>query len=172
MDSPSDFALIYQKMTDDELLQIASEGGFVDAAQNALQAELKRRNITSREVAAHSSALKQEKIEKSATRKFAFRGTGLVFYGRHYMSESDRDENIQLRTKWFAFCSFPIYPIASYRFACKSRTKFRLWSGDEKFIDQVRLQWSQIIETWSKAIGVVLLIVLYFVLSERWHTHK
>jgi hypothetical protein len=172
MDSPSDFALTYQKMTDDEILQLASEGGFVDVAQNALQAELHRRNITSQQVAELHSNQEQEKVAKRATRAFSLKGTGLVFYGRRYMSESDREQNIQLRTKWFALVGFPIFPIASYRFAYTTRSKFKLWwNAQGTFVDQVPLQWSQVLTTWVKTIAYLSAVFLVFFLHDLWRAY-
>jgi len=170
MDSPSDFAKTYQKLTDDELTQVASEGGFTEEAHRALEVELARRKISSETISELHKEQEQEKTASRAVRTFSLRGTGTCFFGRNYLSLEDEEKNIQVRTKWFALFGFPVFPIASYRITYSTRSKFKLWWGAKgDYVDRIPLQWSQVLATWSKALVTVL--VLWLVLTWHWRHH-
>jgi hypothetical protein len=97
-------------------------------------------------------------------------GTGLLLYGKKYLTESDAAQNIQARTQWFAFSYFPLYPIASYRIAYNQRPQMELHPTG-RLIEQIPLQWSQIFVTWGKAIACVLTGGLVLYLYVYFHTH-
>jgi hypothetical protein len=103
---------------------------------------------------------------------FRSRGPGLLFFGRRYLNEADKKANIQLRTKWFALGGIPLIPIASYRFKCTGDPN--KWFQDDtqqRALNRVRLNWTQVFLTWMKTaiivIGVGLLAVGFFWYQER-----
>lgn len=156
---PSDFVITYQEMTDEQLLQIAGEGGLLDEANFALKNEMKHRNLKTSDATSHLAKQHRRKVEKSVEEKILpfSRGIGFSFYGRHYLTEADRNRDIQLRTKWFVVFYFPLIPIASYRFSCNGSTAgFLRWNAQQKLVDQVPLNWHQVLLTWMKACGILI----------------
>jgi hypothetical protein len=176
VNSPIDFALEYRDMSDEQLLQIAGEGGFVDDAKLALQAEMAHRKLTTEMVKSYRS--EQQKYEDAQKvgdpNVHATMGTGFVVYGRDYLSEDDRTHGIQVRTKWLAIRGFPIFPVASYRYSCHQVATGLIKWKDEKLIGQVPLYWKQVIRTWLKTIGVFILggIVVFLFLAWQDKSHK
>jgi hypothetical protein len=94
-------------------------------------------------------------------------GTGYYFFGRHYLTQADREGNIQLRTKWFSISYLPIVPLGSYRFKCGQQgSRFFHWT-DQTVLNKVPLNWDQIFFTWLKASPFYLLILTVFGLYLR-----
>jgi len=148
MATPSELLSTYQHMTDGQLLQVANEGGLIPEAQLALAEELHRRNIKKTDVALHKEK-RQETLEKEATERWFPFGysLGYAFYGRKYLNEDDRRQNIHVRTKFFVF-TIPLIPIASYRFKCSgSPSKWFQWNTQYRVLNRVPLNWDQVFLT-------------------------
>ena len=151
-------AKYYETLTDAALLNLAREGGFTKEAQQVLAKELRRRNLNDNDVKRYVARGEQIKLrEEAEERGTRGRGPGLLFFGRCFLNDSDKEANILLRTKFFALGGIPLIPIASYRFKCTGHRE------QGRVIDRVPLNWAQVFTTWGKTaillIGAVLLIV-------------
>jgi hypothetical protein len=162
MSAQSDFAKTYESMSDGQLLQTASEGGFLEEAKEALTNEFSRRNLKKSDLVRHKESLRARLRQEATERKFPlsrYGGTGLFLFGRHYLTAADKEANIQLRTKWVAFSHLPLIPLASYRFKCRQQGwKLFHWS-DQVVLNQVSLNWDQVFLTWLKASPVYIAIL-------------
>ena len=156
------FAKTYASMLDGQLLQAANEGGLVDEAKQALAEELRRRGLKKSDLIHHKESPRARLRKEAAEREFSlsgYGGTGVLFFGRHYLNPMDKEANIQLRTKWIALCWLPLIPLASYRFKCKRQGwKFCYWT-DQLVLNQVPFNWDQVLLTWLKATPVYLSIL-------------
>jgi hypothetical protein len=162
----ANFATEYQDLPDDDLLRIAAEGDLVEEAKIALQAEMSRRKLTKDAVTKYQvdEQRQAEQNRKETGAKTAnFFGYGFEFFGRAYLSEEDRSHGIQVRTKWFSIRHTPIFPIASYRCQCKERNLGKAHVEQEKLLNQVPLNWKQVIATYAKTIGIVILTIVAIV---------
>jgi len=142
-------------MSDEQLLQIAGEGGLVGEAKLALQAEMENRKLTTEMVQSYrSEMLRYGNAAKTRDEDLKpIIGTRLLvgsfaLLGRSYLSEDDKVRGIVVRTKWFEIRGFPIFPVASYRFSRKEVTTGLIKWNEEKLIDQIPLNWNQAIRTW------------------------
>lgn len=161
MSDPNALANYYETRTDAELLNLKIEGGFTQEAESVLSEELRRRNLGADDLKRYEAQGKQLRLRDEAVEKgFPLRGTGLLFFGRRYMNEEDRNADIQIRTRWFALCWIPLVPIASYRFRCHSNARHGFSAGRQLVISRVRLDWTQVFLTWLKAAVVIALIIL------------
>lgn len=155
----------YQSLSDQGLLSLASEGGFTGEAREVLHQELARRNLKTGDVKRFAAETEHGNLREEATeRGGGYRLPGLQLFGRSYLNEVDRKDNIQVRTKWFTISGIPLVPIASYRFKCAgSSGKGPLAEAALTVIDRVPLNWAQVFMTWFKTaaliVGVGLLIV-------------
>jgi hypothetical protein len=176
MESPSQLASTYQHMSEGALLEIANEGGLTPEAKQAIAEELHRRKLKTSDLAQVKES-PHERLEKEAQERWfpLARGHSLGFglYGRKYLSESDREENIQAKTKFFVFV-IPLIPIASYRFRCSAAgnkwysSKANKWfqlNIEQKPLSQEPLDWSQVFKTWLTSLlwigGAMAAIILY-----------
>jgi hypothetical protein len=109
----------YETLADSALLNLASEGGLTEEAQQVLAKELARRNLGDGDLTRFVAQSERMKLHEEAKEKgFRGRGPGLLFFGRRFLSDADKEANIQVRTKFFALGGIPLIPIASYRFKC------------------------------------------------------
>ena len=153
----------YETLTDAQLLNLRSEGGFTEQAEQVLADELKRRNLRASDVKRYAVSERIRLREEAQEKGFAGRGPALRFFGRRYLNEADKTANIQLRTKWFALGGIPIVPLASYRL--KSTGTPIKWFGDDteqRVINRVPLNWPQVFLTWAKT---AIFILLFFLLA-------
>jgi hypothetical protein len=156
----------YETLTDTELLTINNEGGLADQAKPLLAEELRRRNLKESDFKRHKIPARVLLREEAKEKGFRGKGPGLLFFGRHFLSQADREANIQVRTKWFTLGGLPLIPLSSYRFKCTGASKSWFQSSTEqRVINRVPLNWTQVFMTWMKTaaivIGVGLLIVGY-----------
>ncbi len=178
MNSPSDLALEYRGMTDDQLLQLASEGGFTDEAKLALQTEMSRRKLTQDMVESlrdEQSHYENAKKWRDPNVKTFIWGVGLDVFGRAYLSQEDKQHDIRVRTKWFVLRNVPIFPIASYRYEYKERTIGQIKWQQEKLLNRVTLNWKQVLTTYAQLLGFVILILGAVWAYSTWdlnHPHK
>jgi hypothetical protein len=157
----AEFLTTYQHMTDGQLLQIASEGGLTDQAQLPLRAEMAARKLTTNALDAYRKDQQQIRTEQEQERN---RSTFFDLFGRSFLSEEDRAQGIEVRTKWFASRGVPIFPVASYRYRCKRRTIGKATVIlHEELIDRIPLYWPQVLLTWAKTIAGVAVMLAAFI---------
>jgi hypothetical protein len=172
MNSPTDFALQYRTLADEQLLQIAGEGGLVDEAKLALHTEMGKRKLTTEMVEKYRA--EQQRYEDQRKKSNPIRPTmdiGTRLYGRDFLTDEDRSRGIQVRTKWFCLRGLPIVPLASYRYSCQNVTTGLIDWKEEKLIGQVPLYWKQVIRTWIKFllffVAGITLVILFLAWQER-----
>ena len=163
----------YKTLTDDQLLQLRSEGGFTTDAESALSIELARRNLGSRDVTRFAAASERSKLrDEVAKRGGGYRRLGFDFFGKGFLNEADRSANIEVRTKWLTMSGIPIIPSASYRFkrAKESGSAFST-NTQRNVVSRVPLYWPQVFLTFAKTVAAVLgAALLTVVLAEWWMT--
>jgi hypothetical protein len=110
------FAAQYAEYSDGELLRLASEGGLREEAQLALRQELRKRQITSREVRQEKLHRKRSELQRNVGSNpyDAFRGIGLTFRGAKYLL-SEGEHKIAVKTRWLVISWMSIVPLGSYR---------------------------------------------------------
>jgi hypothetical protein len=168
----------YGTLTDQQLLQLRSEGGFTAEAERVLSIELAQRHLGSSDVSKHVAAAERSKLrDEVVERGGGYRSLGLQFFGRSLLNEADKSANIEVRTKWFTISGIPVIPLASYRFKCAKESGGPFSTNTQRnVVSRVPLCWPQVFSTFAKTaaaiIGAGLLIV---VLAEWWmtlSTHK
>jgi hypothetical protein len=155
----------YENLTDRELLNLRAEGGFREEAEQVLGKELARRHLGSSDVKKQVAVSERDNLrDEVVERGGGYRSLGLQFFGKTFLSESDRAADIQVRTKWFAVSGIPLIPIASYRFKCTKYSGSSFPANTQrKVINRVPLNWPQVFVTFAKTamlvVGAGLLIV-------------
>ncbi|MGI4828380.1 MAG: hypothetical protein ACRYFU_09365, partial [Janthinobacterium lividum] len=143
----------YETLTDAQLLTLKSDGGLVDEAEPVLASELSRRNLKDGDLKRYKVPERILLREEVKEKGFRGKGPGLIFFGRHFLNEADKEANIQVRTKWFAIAGIPLIPLASYRFKCTNESRGLLgWDADQRVLNRVPLNWTQVSLTWMKTV--------------------
>jgi hypothetical protein len=152
----------YATLSDSEILNLKKEGGFTEEAARVMEEELQRRNLHESDVKRQDAVSKRALLREEAKEKGSSgKGPGLLFFGRGYLSESDREANIQLRTKFFTLGGIPLIPIASYRFQCSERSGRWFPSfANQRVISRVPLNWRQVALIWLKTASFILCLAL------------
>jgi|SRR5579871_228998 len=157
----------YQDLTEDELLNLASEKEqLTDEARLALESELARRHLSEPEVNAYKRQCadddEAEKLRRA--RRQTVRGLGRKFMGK---TNRRRDPSglfeLSESTLWLVVFWFPVYPIATYTV----RRDLERWLGMTFPYDEIALErhprdWEMILLTWVKASALVLGLRLMF----------
>ncbi len=159
-----DFAAQYQLLSDDDITQLASEGGLRSEADLALKAEMRSRSIGATEVRALRG--KQEKTKLQMTvghNPYDYRGSGLQLRGDKFLDEMDRNRGITTVTRWIVFCYMPIIPIGSYRIK-RSAHK----GNNPEIIGTVNLQWDQVVRGWRTTALIMLAFVCALLIFSWW----
>jgi hypothetical protein len=175
MNEHTDFATQYRGMTDEQLLEIAGEGSLVEEAHEALRVEMQNRKLTPEMVHNyHAETQRYQLAQKAEVNRVLLGNSFFRLYGRAYLSEEDRAQGIQVRTKWFTMRGLPIIPIASYRYSCHNVTTGLVEWKEEKVIDKVPLNWRQAGLTWIKTTGLLVLtfvlVAIYAAWQDKAHT--
>jgi hypothetical protein len=144
---------------------LTNEGGLTEEAQQVLVRELGRRNLGHNDLKRYLAQGERTKLREEAKEKgFRGRGPGLLFFGRRFLNEADKEANIQVRTKFFALGGIPLIPIASYRFKCAGHRERSLTDDmDQRVINRVPLNWAQVFLTWIKAAIIMIVVALLIV---------
>jgi hypothetical protein len=173
MPDVGEFTRYYKTLTDAELLNLKSQGGFTEEAEQELAEELRRRNLKPAKLKRHIVHERIRLREEAKEKGFAGRGPALLFFGRRYLNDADKRANIQLRTKWFALGGIPLVPIASYRFKCTGDAgKWHLGDPEQRVINRVPLNWTQVFLTWMKTAIFILIAFLLGVAFAWYRSHR
>ena len=163
----------YRTLTDQQLLQLRSEGGFTADAEHALSIELSQRHLGSSDVNKYVEATERNKLrDEVVERGGGYRGLGFQFFGKGFLNEADRSANIEVRTKWFTMSGIPVIPIASYRFKCAKEPGSSFSTSTQRnVISRVPLCWRQVFLTFAKTAAAIFGVGLLIVgLAELWMT--
>lgn len=165
----------YQSLTDDEVLQIATEREqLTDDARSMLDSELARRKLSIKDVQSHKVAYQHaEKLERARTqhtlanrRTFDRSGIGFTFLGKRnlHRDPSGRSEKYD-STRWFTAFWIPVFPVATFTVERTiSRWMGIPWKSDPHVIARHTRDWEQILLTWVKTASILLaarLLLLY-----------
>src|SRR5215469_11800096 len=111
-----DYTAQYAVLSDEEITQLASEGGLSPDADAALRAEMLKRSIGATQV--RSLRVKQKKAKLQAwvgNNPDIGRGTRLELRGHKFLTQADERKGIAVVTRWIVFAYMPLIPIGSYR---------------------------------------------------------
>lgn len=175
MFDPSALAKHYETLTDAELLILRSEGGLTDEAEPVLANEIRRRNLKETVLKRHKVHQRILLRDEAKEKGFGGRGPSLQFFGRHFLNQADKEANIQIRTKWFVLGGIPLIPLASYRFKCTGDpNKWFHWDTEQRVINRVPLNWTQVFLTWMKTAIVIIgagLVLAGYLFYQDWKRH-
>jgi hypothetical protein len=153
----------YAAMSDDQIVQLASESGLFPEAAQALNEERTKRALTEEDVADHVREVARRQLQMKAGNNVFFRsrGTGIAFRGKRFASQEDQRLGIQLRTRWFVLSWIPLFPLGTYRIRYSGPPP-RFWHRNTTcdIVSQERLDWRMIFQVWSIAASVLLLVCL------------
>jgi hypothetical protein len=165
-----DFAAEYEHKTDEELLRLALDSEqLIPEANSALNSELVRRRInTAERLAAFRD---QEEQRKQQERKDPGRLFLLVPYGigRKRFGEAERTRNDETgrerfkTTVFFVLFWFPLIPTRT--FIVERKLGFR--PEQISILENVPLDWEQVLKVWVTAASTLLVLVLIFKLLPR-----
>ncbi|HZL26058.1 MAG TPA: hypothetical protein VFC39_05965 [Acidobacteriaceae bacterium] len=143
-------------MTDGEILHLAAEGGFKPEAKAALAEQLAMREISPAAIDAERERQRHADLQAKVGRNpfIPYRGTGLKFRGKTFLSEEDEARGIYVQTRWFVMWWLCLVPLGSYRvrIAPSDRRGYEIMSRE-------RLHWRQVWMGLGKTLFVFLLVL-------------
>ena len=108
----SDYPQLYAALSDDELLNTATQAGqLLPEAQSALADELRRRKLSPADVSAYATYLKGYSLRPDARITGYFRGFGTRFLGKREF----REDGSFVSTIWIVIFLIPVFPLSSAR---------------------------------------------------------
>lgn len=167
----------YQNLTDDEVLQIATEREqLTDDARIVLDSELARRKLSIKDVQSQRIAYERaDKLEKARTQhrilnrgSVGSSGVGIKFLGKRNIRRDPSGESEEyVATRWFVVLWIPIFPIATFTV----RRSLSRWMGltlksDPEIIERHSRDWEQILLTWVKAATVLFVLRVAYLFLE------
>jgi hypothetical protein len=164
-----DFAAQYQVLSNEAITQLAIEGGLRPEANVALQAEMCRRSIGTRQVRSLRVEQKKAQLQTRVGHNpyFRYRGIGLRLRGNKFLSEADKNKEIIVVTRWIVFAFMPLIPLGSYRVM-----ESTYGNSNPTIVGKVRLQWDQVCNGWFsgdfvRVCLVVVEMVAYAAVGQR-----
>jgi len=157
----------YQSLTDDEVLQIATEREqLTDDARSMLDSELALRKLSIKDVQSQKIAYERaEKLERArlghkilSQRTFSRRGFGINFFGKTNVRRDPAGHFEEYdATQWVVILWIPVFPVAT---CTVHRTRSR-WLGltfksAPQIIARHARNWEQILLTWVKTAAILL----------------
>jgi hypothetical protein len=163
-----DFGEQYRGLSDEAIIQLASEGGLRPEADIALRTEMRKRSIGARQV---RSLRVEERKTKLQTRVgnnpyFSYRGIGLRLRGDKFLNEADKTKEIIVATRWIVVAFMPLIPLGSYR------VKYVNDNGRPIIVGKVPLQWDQVLNGWKVAALTALVFVVIFIGAIWWQSMR
>ncbi len=150
-----DFAAQYRALSNEAITQLAIEGGLRPEANVALQAEMRKRWIGTRQVRSLRVEQKKAQLQKRVGNNpyFSYRGIGLRLRGNKFLSDADKNKEIIVVTRWIVFAFMPLIPLGSYRVMESTDG-----DSDPTILGKVRLQWDQVCNGWMQTGSVLILL--------------
>jgi hypothetical protein len=139
----------YRNLSDDNLLQLALDGGLTAEAELALRTEMGRRSLSKKDVNALADWEEQQKPPPPPPQR-VFLGYGTRFVGKKFLTPEDERQGIFVATKFVVLRYSSIFPIGSYRVIQRD-------GKVPQIENRVPLQWDQV---W---LGVRFTLVAIFV---------
>lgn len=156
-------------LTEDELLHLAGETAqLTEDAKMALDAELRRRDLSAQKIQAYEaeSAAEEDagRLRRAAPRTISHGSFGKRFFGK---ADRRRDPSgtfeLYESTLWFVFLWLPVYPIASFTVRCElERWLGMTFAADPIAVERHPRNWEQILLTWVKAAAILLALRLTY----------
>ena len=164
-----DFRALYAAMSDEEILHLAAEGGLRPEAEAAFVEQLVARNISAEAVEAERGRQEHAKLQARVGNNpfWSYRGTGLKFRGKAFLSKEDEERGIWVQTRWFVMWWLCLVPLGSYRVraAPNDRRGYEIMSREPLHPGQV---WMGL----GKTLLVVLLVLGPLLLVRSWLTRQ
>jgi hypothetical protein len=164
-----DFGAIYAAMSDEEILHLAAEGGLKPEAEAAFAEQLSARNISAEAVEAERARQEHAKLQaKVGSNPFwPYRGTGLKFRGKAFLSKEDEERGIWVQTRWFVMWWLCLVPLGSYRVreAVDDPRGYEIMSREPLHLKQV---WVGLMKT----VFVALLVLCPLLVVGWWLTRR
>jgi hypothetical protein len=158
-----DFVSQYADFSDEEITQLASEGGLRPEADVALRAEMHKRSIGPDEVRSLQVKQIKAKLQMGVGHNPSDRGTGLSLRGHKFLTGADQEKEIIVVTRWIVFIYMPLIPIGSYR--VKRSVK---GGANPEIVEKVPLQWDQVANGWMQTGSVVILLCCAWLWFRWW----
>jgi len=160
-----DFRAMYAAMSDEEILHLAAEGGLRPEAEVAFVEQLATRNISAEAVEAERERQEHAKLQARVGSNpfWSYRGTGLKFRGKAFLSKEDEERGIWVQTRWFVMWWLCLIPLGSYRVrvAPGNRRGYEIMSREPLHLGQV---WMEL----GKTVLVLLLVLGPLLLTRSW----
>jgi len=166
-DPAEDFGRLYAAMSDEEVLHLAAEAGLTPEAEVAFAEQVAERGISPEAVAAERERQELAKLQaKVGSNPFwSYRGTGLKFRGKAFLSKEDEERGIWVQTRWFVMWWLCVVPLGSYR--------VRAVASDPRGYDIMSREPLHLGQVWTglgKTVLVVLLVLCPLLLVGWWLT--
>jgi hypothetical protein len=172
----------YQGLTDDEVLQIATEREqLTDDARTVLESELARRRLSIKDVHSHKIAYEHaQKLEQSRTqhkilsrRSYDRSGIGFKFLGkRNFRRDPSGQSEEYESTRWFVVLWIPVFPIGTFTVRRTILRRMGIpFKSDPQIIERHPRNWEQILLTWVKTAAVLMVLrlaYLFLVFHAEW----
>ena len=162
VESAKDYREAYRRMPDYQIMQIASEGGLVPEAVQALNEELAARGASTQDINQHVEYVAHQKLLQRVGNNILYvpHGVGIAFRGKRFSSIEDERLGIELRTRWIILFWIPVIPIGSYRIIWGTSSS-TFWGRGKSFqiVSEEKLDLQQVLTIWS--IPVVILLFAF-----------
>ncbi|MBZ5616014.1 MAG: hypothetical protein LAO23_18565 [Acidobacteriia bacterium] len=162
-----DFAKEYQSKTDDELLRLELDSEQLTLeANDALKGELSRRQIGTDRLSAFREQESQRETEQAANpgRLFSIYSVGRRRFGKaRYVYNSETGMERFTTTVFVILLYFPLIPTGTYL----AERKRGFFSNPIIFLEELPLDWEQVLKVWVVAVGSTLALIWIFKLLPR-----
>ncbi len=167
--SEEDLRALYAAMSDEEILHLAAEGGLTPEAEVAFAEQLAVRNISAEAIEAERERQELAKLQaKVGSNPFwSYRGTGLKFRGKAFLSKEDEERGVWVQTRWFVMWWLCLVPLGSYR--------VRVAPGNPRGYEIMSREPLHLKQVWvglGKTVLVILLVLCPLLVVGWWLTRR
>jgi len=157
-----DFRALYAAMSDEEILHLAAEGGLRPEAEAVFAEQVAVRRISPEAVEAERERQELAKLQaKVGSNPFwSYRGTGLKFRGKAFLSKEDEERGIWVQTRWFVMWWLCLVPLGSYRVraAAGNQRGYEIMSREPLHLGQVWMGLGKTVLVLLLVLGPLLLV--------------